>query len=296
MRVNRSSADFVFLIGAARSGTKFLRDVLGSSECVSIVPFDINYVWRYGQEERADDCIPPQESTSKAKHYIGRTIRTMARPRLSGRDSSIVIEKTVSNVFRIPYIHRLFPDARFIYLVRDGRDVAESAARMWREPADLGYLARKAYSFPVRHYGYAAWFLMNRLRGLGNRGRRKGIWGPRYPGIVEDLGTSSVIEIAAKQWFESVRAAAEGLEAVPPDKKCMIRYENLVSDPAALRTVLEFIQVPDVSTVVSHFSKELRADLGGKWKLLPPEEQVRILEIQQEALADLGYLNGAAAE
>jgi hypothetical protein len=48
----------VFVIGAARSGTKFLRDVIGASPYAAVVPYDVNYVWRGGNEGFPDDALP----------------------------------------------------------------------------------------------------------------------------------------------------------------------------------------------------------------------------------------------
>ena len=47
---------------------------------------------------------------------------------------SFLVEKTPAHAFAVPQIARLFPDARFVYLLRDGRDVVTSiihAARSW---------------------------------------------------------------------------------------------------------------------------------------------------------------------
>src|SRR4051812_20775701 len=38
----------VIVIGAARSGTKLLRDSLATHADVARVPYDVNYVWRFG--------------------------------------------------------------------------------------------------------------------------------------------------------------------------------------------------------------------------------------------------------
>src|SRR5205807_5792933 len=60
-------------------------------------------------------------------------------------------DKTPNNVLHLPLLSRLFPDAQFVHIVRDGREVAASlaeqswwrssageAARWWRECVDAG--------------------------------------------------------------------------------------------------------------------------------------------------------------
>ncbi len=43
----------IVLIGAARSGTKILRDTLAAATGSGAVPFDIGFVWRIGHDEPA---------------------------------------------------------------------------------------------------------------------------------------------------------------------------------------------------------------------------------------------------
>jgi hypothetical protein len=47
-----------------------------------------------------------------------------------------VVNKSVLITFMIPHVLRLFPDARFIHLLRDGRAVAHSFAKMERRKID----------------------------------------------------------------------------------------------------------------------------------------------------------------
>lgn len=279
--------EYVFLIGAARSGTKFLRDVLGSSGDVAFVPFDINYVWRYGEEWRSDDVIPEEAANRRRREYIQHAILRFSKA--STGMPRKVLEKTVSNCFRVPYVFRMFPDARFIHLVRDGRDVAESAARMWQAGPDVQRLIEKAKSFPIRHYRYAVWFMVNRMRAAKRQGQRRSIWGPRYPDLEGDLESSSIVELAAKQWEQSVRFARQGLSCVPDDQKITVRYEDLLSDERVFEDVLNLLRLPDRDCVLRVFKSSMRRGLGGKWRMLARREQVRIETIQSEMLSAFGY-------
>ena len=56
----------VFIIGAARSGTKFLRDLGAASPHVDVIPFDINFLWRLGNES-APDCELKVDDLDSAK-------------------------------------------------------------------------------------------------------------------------------------------------------------------------------------------------------------------------------------
>ncbi len=61
----------VIIIGAPRSGTNMLRDVLTSFEKIGTWPCDeINYIWRHGNVRYPSDEIPRERATEPVKNYI----------------------------------------------------------------------------------------------------------------------------------------------------------------------------------------------------------------------------------
>ena len=56
----------IVLIGAARSGTKILRDALATALGVPQVPYDVGYVWRYGNEPSRRRTRPRRRAASDA--------------------------------------------------------------------------------------------------------------------------------------------------------------------------------------------------------------------------------------
>ncbi len=286
---NAIDQEFVFIIGAARSGTKFLRDLLAASDAVAVVPFDVNYVWRYGNETLVDDIIDPQSADPNKADYIAATLTSMARKNAGSVDGRIVIDKTVSNVFRVPYLYRLFPNARYIYLLRDGRDVAESAARQWQAPPEYRYALRKLRYLPLRNLPYLLWFVgkMVKARVSGHKGTS--VWGPRYPGIEQDVQNRSTLEVAAIQWRESVDAAEQGLAQVPEKQKYEIRYEDLIKGDGALRGLLEFLQLVDKERVIERHKQVVNTDTGGRWRRLAESDQRAMLALLNTTLERLGY-------
>ena len=63
-------------------------------------------------------------------------------------------DKTPEHTLFLPEILKVFPDAQFIHLVRDGRDVAESLARMFFGPVTIDQKAAfwRRYVFAVRDF------------------------------------------------------------------------------------------------------------------------------------------------
>jgi hypothetical protein len=223
----------IVILGAARSGTKVLRDALATATGAGAVPYDIGYVWRYGNEHRLDDVLDPALLNDRARAFIRGFV-----DRYAGGDPPTVIEKTVGNCLRLPAVAAVLPDAGFVHLIRDGVDAAESIRRQWTEPTDLRYLLRKGRHFPVRLAPrYGAKYLGSVVRQRVDRDRRLASWGPRYPGIDDDLRREDLLVVAARQWRESVSrvlsdAGRIGLPVIE------VRYERLVGDPERALTDL----------------------------------------------------------
>ena len=116
----------------------------------------------------------------------------------------------MSNTLRVPFVSSVFPEARFVHLIRDGREVTESAMRQWSAPPDWRNLVTKLRDLRSLNPGYALWFAHNAA--LGAISGRKGgkVWGPRYPGIESDAQTKPLVELCALQWQYSVTYCAGG--------------------------------------------------------------------------------------
>ncbi len=218
----------IVIIGAARSGTKLLRDALAEATGAGRVPYDISYVWRYGNEERPDDVLRPDDIDVKARRFIRRYIDQYAE----GQPIS-VIEKTVGNSLRVPAVAAVFPHAAYIHLIRDGVDVIESAMRQWCLAPDLGYLASRLRHVPMRflpHYGVK--YLRSLSARRAHHNGRMGTWGVRYPGIDDDLVNLDLLTVCARQWHHAVTHAQSAFDRSDV-RVAEVRYERLVSDPAA---------------------------------------------------------------
>ena len=220
------SSPYIVVIGAARSGTKILRDTLASAFGIGCVPYDIGYVWRLGNQAHPDDLLTASMLSSQTARYIRHFI-----DKYRSDASQPVIEKTVGNTLRVPVVDAVLPDARYIHLIRDGADVVESAARQWQAKPSLRYIVRKARHFPVR---LAPSYGTRYVRSLAERSkhddRRVATWGPRYPGIDRDLQNGSLHSVCARQWTWSVSQARADFASlgIQPFE---LRYERLVREP-----------------------------------------------------------------
>lgn len=276
----------VVLIGAARSGTKIARDVFAAAAEVGHVPYDIGFVWRYGNERVPHDVLDPSTVTPRVRRFIRRYVDRYADVR-----SGTVIEKTVGNALRIPFVHAVMPDAAFIHLVRDGVDVVESTRRQWLASPDASYLLQKLGHFPARLLpSYGAKFVASQLRHYLRPDTRVGTWGPRYPGIDDDLGSNGLLAVCARQWQTAVDYAGEALSTIDA-QTIQLRYEDLVGDP--IRTVagvLNELGLEPREQTLHRATASLESGRagGGARRLAGPELQ-QLESLVGSQLARLGY-------
>ena len=191
---------------------------------------------------------------------------------------------------RVAFVDRILPEARYLFIVRDGRDVAASAIERFTAPLDWRYTLRKLRYVPASDLPlYAARFARNRASRLLRRDRRLAHWGPRFRGFAEFARSSTVAELCARQWRECVELAARDLAAIPAERVFRLRYEDLVRRPReTLRSVFGYLGVPEAAAAidVSHVSA---TNVGRGSAILAADGAGRALELLEPALARHGY-------
>lgn len=227
----------IIIIGAARSGTKLIRDLIAQHPAVDKVPYDMTYIWHLGNEDIPHDQLPAERLTPQIRQRILKKFEAYHA------GAPYLVEKTVGNCLRVPFVQAVFPQALFIHLVRDGRDVVESVYRQWLARPDWGYILAKARTFPLLEaFGYALAYAGKTGRKLLRPANKQaGIWGVRYPGIETDMATRSLLEVCAIQWVRSVEKELQDLRNLPVLQVLTLRYEDFVQTPRDhLKTIAEF--------------------------------------------------------
>jgi len=277
----------IFLIGAGRSGTKFLRACLSASSEVDSIPYDINYVWRYGNETIPHDELTVNEIDDAIRGHIRNALPKLVS--INKSNAKFFIEKSVPNTLRVQFLKELFPEAKFIHLIRDGRAVIESSVRQWQNPVSKTYLFKKLKYFPWRNYRYAFWFVGNMLKSKITK--EPASWGPRYKGIEDDLVTLTVEEICAKQWSVCVESAESDLAKLDAEQVYLTRFEDLMNDSKKIMDLCEFIGLTDKSQVLNYFEKHVIRDNNQKsLQSLSPQTQDAIDKFALPTLQKLGYM------
>ena len=238
----------VVILGAGRSGTNMLRDVICSLDDFATWPCDeIQAIWRHGNLSIDHDALPPERASAKVCRFIrGRFVDFWEK---AGKPE-YVVEKTCANTLRLPFVNKVLPEAKYIHIVRDGESVVPSAAKRWRgelEFPGLPYFFAKVRYVPVLDLPIFLYrFVSARIeKMLGGNGRLK-TWGPRFENI-DDFEDSPLAEVCAEQWVNCVSSVLESKDLLAVDSYFQLKYEDFVENPeTCLKEILCYLGIDDI--------------------------------------------------
>lgn len=276
----------IVILGAARSGTNILRDALCNIPGVGTWPCDeINYIWRFGNRSHPHDEFDAERILPKTRNFIHSAFRKQSRR----QNLRFLVEKTCANSLRVHFVRSLFPQAKFLFIIRDGRDVVASARLRWNAKLDWRYTFRKVMYVPKSDLPhYAVSYAKNRLFRMFAGQGRLATWGPRYSHIQEHLSELTLEQVCAHQWSESVRKADADLQQLPAEQFLTIKYEELTADPDTVMTrIASFLEIP---THKISWNSMVHSQSVGQWpKRLTMEMQDSIRPIVEPTLEQWGY-------
>jgi Sulfotransferase family len=208
-RAERLLGDPVFFIGSGRSGTNLLAKLLASHPNIAVYPSEANELWHPGAYPwwASDRATPPiwkdpyvftTATLERRTPDQDRRLRAVLGAFQALDRGACVVNKSVMVTFMIAHITSVFPDARFIHLIRDGRAVALSFAR-----------------FEKRH--------------IATHPQRYRQWGL-------DLRFEALVEEFARYWRQHIseietQRTVLGLDA--SNRLIELRYEDLTRNPGA---------------------------------------------------------------
>ena len=293
----------VFIIGAPRSGTTII------GRCLDLHPeiahfYEPYYIWEYYLEPKGTDVRHSSELNPKALQFIRNSFQHFAKK--TGKP--IIVDKLPENSYRVPYLKAVFPTAKWMHIIRDGRDVALSMNKEWK---------RRATTVSEKDYKYF-YFVLKRVFKLQpywrfrclqilyelksakridpnyylNKSKWKGQpgWGPRFTGWEEALKSHTLIQFNALQWLETVNAARKGLASMENKNVMEIRYENFIKHPLdVLKRVINFMGCT-ASQKYWDVIPKINPQNYAKWKTeLTDQEIEEIGPLLATPLLELGY-------
>jgi hypothetical protein len=185
-------------------------------------------LWLYADPGRGHDEFDEKDATQKVIKYIrGRFLKYQSRH--GGRR---VMEKTPSNVLKVPYVNAIFPEASFLHITRNPFSYINSMELHWQQAKTLRGLRRSFASTPVTQLPYYARHMVDDLlRKKVLKKKYASISGPRYRGIAQDLKQHDKLRVIARQWAICNRKAREDLAVLGKNRVFSFRYEDLIENP-----------------------------------------------------------------
>lgn len=293
--------EIALIVGSPRSGTTILGEVLGRHPDIVQI-YEPYFLWDFHHGSGQSDQRLESDASSTSKQFIRSEFeRVLAR---SGK--RLLVEKSPENSFRIPFVNAIFPNAKWIHMIRDGRDCVASIRRETEkrrklvEGRNYRELVRLALEM-IEHQPFwrnrwqAIWYEIKSMksfhpRQLLNKSKFDGHpgWGPRFPGWQEAREVSSALQFCALQWQQSVQYCHEELATlIAPSHRMDIYYEKLVADPKReLARVFSFLDLPEIDGI----GDPLVANFAKPWQeIFSDDELAEIAPIINATLELLGY-------
>lgn len=200
------------------------------------------------------DVLTEDDVTPEAAERM----RAMVRHHLaaSGKDRFVMKH---TGFPRVRYLRAIFPDAKFVHVIRDGRAVAASLCKVdwWA--------------------GESAWG-----------------WGTLSVAQRAEYEASGYHELilAGLYWKTLMGHLGEVPEQLPSEQLHVLRYDQLVADPAtALREIVEFADLPWDTRFKQRIAATAMTSDDTRWRrTLTPEEQDMVEASLQDELALHGFL------
>lgn len=269
--------DPIFIVGCPRSGTTILGEIL-SKHPKWIYLNEPRYIWRFNRQDLniwgdgaygqltmgVNDFSKRDEQFSKWFHF-SKTLACKKR----------LVEKMPLNVFRIRWLNMIFPNAKFIHIIRNGCDVAQSlekAIPSWEgfrgidKPLDRWL---KTWNYKM-FLDYANKY--DSLRSISNNIQNYQIGYYSHTLFV---------------WLCCVHAGIEASECLPKIRIIKVKYENLINQPdQELRGIFSGLDEPIPEIILEFADNILHTTSINKYDPYPEITKI----IAGEMLNRLGYI------
>ncbi len=279
----------IIIIGAPRSGTNMLRDVLCEFNDVGTWPCDeINYIWRHGNIKETTDEFDAGYVRPEVKRFIRKEFDKFAKK----EKLDFLVEKTCANSLRVPFVEEIVPEAKYIFIVRDGVDAVGSATLRWKAKLDIPYILKKVRYVPITDLPYyAIRYLSSRVYRLFSKEGRLSFWGPKFKGLDQALTQHSLVEVCALQWQRCVDLSEEAFLKIPEDRVIRVSYEAFVSQPVKeLTRILHELNIEhDESSVKRAVSGVTDRSIGKGRKALNEQQLTEVEKLVAPTLERYGY-------
>jgi hypothetical protein len=277
----------VVVVGAPRSGTSLMGLLLSQHPQLAYVN-EPRLVWRFGNDAKSD-MLRREDARPEVRRHIRRTFARRVREEGRAR----LLEKTPATSLRLGFVDAVFPDCRFVHVIRDGRESVLGIRDFWanRSGGMHGLVLRKRLrEVRLRQLPrYAKEFARRLVPSSLSSFMGPNVWGPRIPGVDALVRELDLLEVCCLQWRMCVELACQYGRSMPPDRYMEVRLEE-ISEPVMSR-VLEFCELPEHPPLVDELRRRFKPEKpGGRTASATPEELEVIRTWTEPTLRWLGYV------
>jgi hypothetical protein len=297
----------VIITGVPRSGTSILGRILDLHPRVStwVEPY---YIWDHHFRSAPHDERTADDATDEVRSWICRAF-SRYRKKLN---ADIVADKSPRLCLKIPFVHKVFADARYIFIVRDGRDTVLSMWRQWQKKKEIFGESQQDGQWQNRLYVIKRWLgrrptwpfriqsvifelgsplnwprkrFLNKIRWEGRFG-----WGPRFKGWQDIIDHTTPLEFSAHQWMHCARAILDNIDLISQERRVVLKYEDFIMEPqTSIKKTLDFLNLEVPNGFMAKIPP-VWSDNSNKWLwAFSADERRQIGPIIGRTLIDCGY-------
>jgi len=297
----------VIITGVPRSGTSIVGRILDLHPQIStwVEPY---YIWDHHFRSAANDERTADDATEEVQRWIRAAFSNYRR----SLKADIVADKSPRLCLKIPFVRKVFPEARYIFVFRDGRDTILSIWRQWQKKAEIFGDAQRGEQRQNRLYILKRWLgrrptwrfriqsimfelgpplnwpkkkFLNKIRWDGRFG-----WGPRFKGWQDIIERATPLEFSAHQWVHCARGILDNIDLIPRDRRMILNYEQFIVDPqTSIENALNFMHLETPREFIAKIPP-VWSDNSNKWlQAFSNDERREIGPIIGQTLIDFGY-------
>lgn len=260
----------IFILGTGRSGTTILGKLLSIHPQVSFLN-EPKALWHavYPHED-----LIGSYSHGPARYRLGeeditaevdRAVHRIYGYCLAITGSRRIVDKYPEMIFRVPFVRALFPDAKLIFLVRNGWDAARSIAdwsqREGTKAQDWWGADRRKWHLLVKDIVAADTAFSDAHE--------------------EIIALTRQTDMAAVEWITTMREGLRLMQSTP-DLLYQLRFEDLTERPAhTMADLLAFCELAEDPTLLSYAQRVIKRVPAKQRLTLSPAIEALFFETMQ---------------